>query len=91
MPASHACDPYSPETRNARAGITWFVTWCPCPQVSGLGQRGIRSLAVARQEEGGQWEMLGLLTFLDPPRPDTKDTIHRAMKYGVDVKMITGE
>ena len=38
-----------------------------------------------------KWEMLGLLTFLDPPRPDTKVTIERAMAYGVDVKMITGD
>ena len=34
--------------------------------------------------------MLGLLTFLDPPRPDTKETIFKAMEYGVDVKMVTG-
>jgi len=34
---------------------------------------------------------LGLLTFLDPPRPDTKDTIHKAIAYGVGVKMITGD
>jgi H+-transporting ATPase len=33
----------------------------------------------------------GILTFLDPPRPDTKDTLERAMAYGVDVKMITGK
>jgi hypothetical protein len=56
-----------------------------------LGRRGIRSLAVARtREEDGKWTMLGILTFLDPPRPDTKETIERAMEYGVDVKMITG-
>jgi len=34
--------------------------------------------------------MLGILTFLDPPRPDTKETIENAMALGVDVKMITG-
>jgi hypothetical protein len=55
-----------------------------------LGRRGIRSLAVARTNDEGKWTMLGILTFLDPPRPDTKDTIERAMEYGVDVKMITG-
>jgi len=38
-----------------------------------------------------RFEMLGLLTFLDPPRPDTKDTIHKAIAYGVGVKMITGD
>ena len=35
--------------------------------------------------------MLGMLTFLDPPRPDTKQTIEDARKYGVAVKMITGD
>lgn len=55
-----------------------------------LGRRGIRSLAVARTNDEGKWTMMGILTFLDPPRPDTKDTIERAMEYGVDVKMITG-
>jgi H+-transporting ATPase len=35
--------------------------------------------------------MLGLLTFLDPPRPDTVETIDDARRYGVAVKMITGD
>eukprot|EP00595_Chromulina_sp_UTEXLB2642_P001354 CAMPEP_0196761300 /NCGR_PEP_ID=MMETSP1095-20130614/481_1 /TAXON_ID=96789 ORGANISM="Chromulina nebulosa, Strain UTEXLB2642" /NCGR_SAMPLE_ID=MMETSP1095 /ASSEMBLY_ACC=CAM_ASM_000446 /LENGTH=633 /DNA_ID=CAMNT_0042110641 /DNA_START=97 /DNA_END=1999 /DNA_ORIENTATION=- len=56
-----------------------------------LGARGIRCLAVAKTDESGEWEFLGLLTFLDPPRPDTKDTIDRARKFGVSVKMITGD
>ncbi len=41
--------------------------------VRALGTRGIRCLAVARTDfETGEWKMLGLLTFLDPPRHDTK-------------------
>jgi H+-transporting ATPase len=63
------------------------VNW----KVMDLGRRGIRSLAVARTNDEGKWQMLGILTFLDPPRPDTKDTIENAMILGVDVKMITGE
>lgn len=61
--------------------------------VTSFGLRGIRCLAVARTLPGSedQWEMLGILTFLDPPRPDTKRTIERAMEYGVSVKMITGQ
>ena len=59
--------------------------------VTSFGARGIRCLAVARTDDNGEWKMLGLLTFLDPPRHDTKDTIHRAMSYGVEVKMITGD
>ena len=35
--------------------------------------------------------MLGILTFLDPPRPDTEETIRRCKDYGVGVKMITGD
>jgi len=61
-------------------------------EVEDLARRGIRALAIAKSNQTtGEWELLGLLTFLDPPRPDTKDTIHRAMAYGVQVKMITGD
>ena len=35
--------------------------------------------------------MTGLLTFLDPPRDDTKETIRTAQEYGVPVRMITGK
>jgi len=56
-----------------------------------LGSRGIRSIAVAKTDKDGIWRMLGLLTFLDPPRPDTKETIERARLFGVAVKMITGD
>lgn len=59
--------------------------------VERLGERGIRSLAVAKTNAHGSWEMAGLLTFLDPPRPDTKHTIDRAREYGVEVKMVTGD
>jgi H+-transporting ATPase len=58
--------------------------------VSFLGERGIRSLAVARTDENGVWKMMGLLTFLDPPRPDTKQTIEDAVEYGISVRMLTG-
>jgi H+-transporting ATPase len=60
--------------------------------VARLGALGIRSLAVAKTDpHTGIWSMVGLLTFLDPPRPDTKQTIKDAIRYGVQVKMITGD
>ncbi|KAJ1431495.1 HAD-like domain-containing protein, partial [Ochromonadaceae sp. CCMP2298] len=59
--------------------------------VEKFGLRGIRTLAVAKTNERNEWEFLGMLTFLDPPRPDTKQTIDDAIKYGVAVKMITGD
>lgn len=60
--------------------------------VARLGACGIRSLAVAKTDpDTGVWKMIGLLTFLDPPREDTKQTIMDAHKYGIGVKMITGD
>merc|ERR1719298_284309 len=59
--------------------------------VTALGKRGIRAIAVAKTDEGGVWGMMGLLTFLDPPRPDTKETVRLSRENGVAVKMITGD
>lgn len=57
-------------------------------QVEEYGQRGIRCMAVARTDAEGQWHMLGLLTFLDPPRPDTKATLETALHYGVQTRLV---
>jgi H+-transporting ATPase len=40
--------------------------------VTSFGLRGVRCLAVAKTDQEGKWHLLGLLTFLDPPRHDTK-------------------
>merc|ERR1719449_295215 len=59
--------------------------------VTELGKRGIRAIAVAKTDDSGVWRMQGLLTFLDPPRPDTKETVRLSRENGVAVKMITGD
>jgi H+-transporting ATPase len=59
--------------------------------VEELASRGIRSLAVARTLKSDEWQLMGMLTFLDPPRPDTKETLRLAKEFGIDVKMITGD
>merc|ERR1719399_1248079 len=52
--------------------------------VTELGKRGIRAIAVAKTvsigatQDDDVWKMMGLLTFLDPPRPDTKETVRLA-------------
>ncbi|CAL5423282.1 unnamed protein product [Camellia sinensis] len=64
-----------------------------------FAERGLRSLAVARQEvpektkdsPGALWQFVGLLPLFDPPRHDGADTIKRALNLGVNVKMITGD
>ena len=59
--------------------------------IADLANRGIRSLGIARTRDGVGFEFLGILTFSDPPRHDTKDTIERAQELGIEVKMITGD
>ncbi|KAJ4718582.1 Plasma membrane ATPase [Melia azedarach] len=64
-----------------------------------FADRGLRSLAVARQtvpeknkeSPGGPWQFVGLLPLFDPPRHDSAETIRRALILGVNVKMITGD
>jgi H+-transporting ATPase len=62
-------------------------------KVLDLARRGIRSLAVGRTDDAveGGWIFLGIMTFLDPPRHDTKHTIEMAHANGIGVKMITGD
>mmetsp|Transcript_8326 Transcript_8326/g.24910 ORF Transcript_8326/g.24910 Transcript_8326/m.24910 type:complete len:686 (+) Transcript_8326:251-2308(+) len=54
--------------------------------------RGLRSIAVAQSADGGDtWQLVGLISLLDPPRPDSAATIRRAQELGVEVKMVTGD
>jgi H+-transporting ATPase len=36
-----------------------------------FAKRGFRSLGVAVKEQGGDWQVLGLMPMFDPPRSDT--------------------
>jgi len=74
-------------------------------KVTELGEDGIRAVAIAISEPlndqwvmGAEeqhvtpvWHITGMLTFLDPPRDDTKETIAKSQAYGVPVRMITGD
>jgi H+-transporting ATPase len=61
--------------------------------VEGFAAQGYRTIAVARTngDSEGPWLFLGILPMSDPPRPDSKETIARAVGYGVTVKMVTGD
>ncbi|CDJ50870.1 tubulin delta chain, putative [Eimeria brunetti] len=70
-------------------------------------RRGLRTLGVAikpvdndaitKIDEASEicskiaWRLVGFLSLLDPPRPDTKDTLERSKNMGVSVKMLTGD
>ncbi len=59
--------------------------------VNKFAVRGFRSLGVARTDEQGRWQFLGVIPLFDPPRRDSKATIETAGKMGVNVKMVTGD
>ncbi len=53
--------------------------------------QGDRALGVARAENDGEWQFLGVLPLFDPPREDAKATIETAYEMGVKIKMVTGD
>ncbi|KAI9299004.1 H(+)-ATPase [Neoconidiobolus thromboides FSU 785] len=61
--------------------------------VNDLAGRGLRALGVARTFPGkpDEWHLVGMISLLDPPRPDSADTVKRCHEYGVSVKMVTGD
>jgi H+-transporting ATPase len=59
--------------------------------VDGFASKGYRAIGVARSDAEGPWAFLGILPLFDPPRPDSKETIARAVESGVEVKMVTGD
>ena len=59
--------------------------------VKEFASKGNRTLACARTDDSGNWNLLGILPMFDPPRTDSKETIQRAQAYGVKVKMVTGD
>ncbi|MCP5507564.1 MAG: plasma-membrane proton-efflux P-type ATPase [Chlamydiales bacterium] len=58
--------------------------------VDELAMKGYRTLGIASQTDG-TWKFLGILPLFDPPRDDSKQTIEEAQKYGLSVKMVTGD
>ncbi|KAK4431966.1 Plasma membrane ATPase 4 [Sesamum alatum] len=94
--------------RASKGAPEQILTLCNCKEdfkkkvhsvINKFADRGLRSLAVARQEvpekskdsPGGPWQFVGLLSLFDPPRHDSAETIRRALHLGVNVKMITGD
>ncbi|KAJ3130199.1 hypothetical protein HK098_005446 [Nowakowskiella sp. JEL0407] len=58
-----------------------------------FAKRGLRALGVAItvDEEMTKFELVGMISLLDPPRDDSAQTIADCGQYGVSVKMITGD
>jgi H+-transporting ATPase len=59
--------------------------------VNEFAARGFRSLGVARADQEGKWQFVGVVPLFDPPREQAKATIATAREMGVKVKMVTGD
>ena len=60
--------------------------------IDAFAEQGYRALGVARKDPIQQyWTFLGIISLFDPPREDSAETIANAQKYGVSMKMITGD
>ncbi|MBU2812229.1 plasma-membrane proton-efflux P-type ATPase [Acidithiobacillus thiooxidans] len=60
--------------------------------VEDAAAKGFRTLGVVRSDDDAQnWRFLGILSLLDPPRVDSKQTIMEAQEHGIEVKMVTGD
>ncbi len=61
-------------------------------QVEAFAENGFRTLGVAYKDEGEEaYHFVGLIPLFDPPRPDSKAAVEEAKRYGVEVKMVTGD
>ena len=47
--------------------------------------------ASPQSDDGKTWQLLGLISLNDPPRPDAKSTIAETERLGLNVKMVTGD
>ncbi|MDE2562792.1 MAG: plasma-membrane proton-efflux P-type ATPase [Sphingomonadales bacterium] len=53
--------------------------------------KGFRTLAVAKAEGTGPWQLVGMALLADPLRPDSRNLIERLRALGVTIKMLTGD
>ncbi|WP_457680729.1 plasma-membrane proton-efflux P-type ATPase [Thermovibrio sp.] len=61
-------------------------------KVEEFAENGFRTLGVAyKNPEEEKFHFVGLIPLYDPPRPDSKEAVQEAKRYGVEVKMVTGD
>jgi len=59
--------------------------------IDNFATRGYRSIGVARTDENGKWQFVGIIPLYDPPRDDSRETIDKAKNLGIKIKMVTGD
>ena len=61
-------------------------------RVEEFAEKGFRTLGVAyRKPEEARFHFVGLIPLFDPPREDSREAVQEARRYGVEIKMVTGD
>jgi len=81
----------APQVILALAADVSTITAAIDTAVDDFAARGFRSLGVARADEDGDWQLLGVLPLFDPPRDDAAATITTVRAMGVTLKMVIGD
>ena len=82
----------APQVIMEMAGLSGDMLTRAQQVVDAFAMQGYRALGVARRDSGAAgWTFLGILSLFDPPREDSAETIAQARKYGVSMKMVTGD
>ncbi|HEB93174.1 MAG TPA: plasma-membrane proton-efflux P-type ATPase [Gammaproteobacteria bacterium] len=82
----------APQVIMEMAGLSGDMLTRAQQVVDAFAVQGYRALGVARRDSGtAGWSFLGILSLFDPPREDSAETISQARKYGVSMKMVTGD
>ncbi len=82
----------APQVIMEMAGLSGDMLTRAQQVVDAFAVQGYRALGVARRDSGAAgWTFLGILSLFDPPREDSAETIAQARKYGVSMKMVTGD
>ena len=60
-------------------------------EVEALSAKGLRVIAVAKENCGVGFELVGLAGVADRIRPDSRETVLQLGNFGISVKMLTGD
>ena len=61
-------------------------------KIEEFAENGFRTIAVGwKKPDEPKYHLIGLIPLYDPPREDSKKAVEEAKRYGVEVKMVTGD
>ncbi|MDE1861358.1 MAG: plasma-membrane proton-efflux P-type ATPase [Thaumarchaeota archaeon] len=60
-------------------------------EAEALSSKGLRVIAVARDDRRGGFKLVGLAGVADRIRPDSRETVMQLGNFGISVKMLTGD